>query len=677
LSLREIPAALTTITKNEIKLTGARSLPELLSILIPGYMNVQDEDDNIHAFRGVCQDNNATVLMLVNGQNIGFTYNYGLNTHGMILDLNHIDYIEVVSGPGFADFGQGPLTGVINIVTEDFEEEGAYIETNVNGGTGKLFDAHAKLYVRNENIKAMMSFAYFEQKDGFKTMSDDSINKWYLPDAAKIDSQYHDSRPGHALYSLFDFYGFNLSFYKTAVKYDVYHSSPLTFQQWRTLGGKLQKTFELNDRWSIKSNIHGARIGIRTRQRMDSTDLDNVFILGEESMGLKIIGQLTTDNFKLGFGADADMYFYGPNPFEDLNYQKKDTTWLPAHNRWTDEFYDTLNYSGPGTSKRHIVTDFGGLMEAYVRFARIHSVLLSFRLDYNDIMHEWYPSPKLSYVTDFGPVYTKYLLSHAYRAPMPEGRTELPPAGFWRHYSNPGLKTQNITNFEFHIGLDKDIATSNVKSELRYFLSKNRDIIQGGGADIASYQTSDNDTILNNYYWWSFANAGDILSTGVEAMFEIDIMRKLRLKVSHALVKALKVDLVVDKDLFVTKAEKRFLNFPENVTRAHITYNTTDWLALRSDMIIDYGRLQGSPLHDRVSTVRGRNKQSKVWFNWNLGAVMNFGFIDNEFMRIIQLSAHVFNILNSRPYMPLVFYNNNAYNPDPRSFKIGLTIKIK
>jgi hypothetical protein len=75
LSEKQIPASIYSISHEEIKLTGARHLGELLQILVPAFMWVTDEDDFIFGFRGLVQDNNSTVVLLLNGQNVGFNYN--------------------------------------------------------------------------------------------------------------------------------------------------------------------------------------------------------------------------------------------------------------------------------------------------------------------------------------------------------------------------------------------------------------------------------------------------------------------------------------------------------------------------------------------------------------------------------------------------------------------------
>lgn len=113
------PASITVINQEQIKHSGARSVNELLTMFVPGFFTVEDQDDTIAGFRGFAPDNNAKVLLLINGHNMNTEYFWGPPDsiiNGMNLD--YIDKIEVIRGPGSVTLGQGALLGVINIITK-------------------------------------------------------------------------------------------------------------------------------------------------------------------------------------------------------------------------------------------------------------------------------------------------------------------------------------------------------------------------------------------------------------------------------------------------------------------------------------------------------------------------------------------------------------------------------
>ncbi|WP_158224735.1 TonB-dependent receptor plug domain-containing protein [Agaribacterium haliotis] len=112
------PASISTITEEDIRLSGARTLNELLTMFVPGYFMVEDQDDSIAAFRGLVADNNSKVQLLLNGQKLNAEWFWGAPDAVLNgLDLNYIARVEVVRGPGSVTQGQGALLGLINIVT--------------------------------------------------------------------------------------------------------------------------------------------------------------------------------------------------------------------------------------------------------------------------------------------------------------------------------------------------------------------------------------------------------------------------------------------------------------------------------------------------------------------------------------------------------------------------------
>ncbi|WP_169726047.1 TonB-dependent receptor plug domain-containing protein [Aestuariibacter salexigens] len=124
--LRKQPTSITTITADTIRLSGARTLNELLTIYVPGYFLVEDQDDTIAGFRGVVPDNNSKTMLLLNGESLNTEWFWGapdVLLNGINMEM--IERIEVIRGPGSVTLGQGALLGVINIVTRQPDKPGA------------------------------------------------------------------------------------------------------------------------------------------------------------------------------------------------------------------------------------------------------------------------------------------------------------------------------------------------------------------------------------------------------------------------------------------------------------------------------------------------------------------------------------------------------------------------
>ncbi|MEM6298820.1 MAG: TonB-dependent receptor [Bacteroidota bacterium] len=114
------PVSITTITSEELRLSGARLLSEAIMFYVPGFFLVEDQDDLISGFRGMAADNNSKVLLLLDGQNLNTEFFWGptdaiLNS----ITFDYIERVEVIRGPGSVTLGQGALLGVINIITKN------------------------------------------------------------------------------------------------------------------------------------------------------------------------------------------------------------------------------------------------------------------------------------------------------------------------------------------------------------------------------------------------------------------------------------------------------------------------------------------------------------------------------------------------------------------------------
>jgi len=121
-SLIEAPAAISIITEEDIRQSGATNIPELLR-MVPGLdiIGVSAANYCISARGFNCPTSNK-MLVMIDGR---VTY---LNFVGITLwstfpiALEEIKQIEVIRGPGSALYGANALSGVINIITKTPEE---------------------------------------------------------------------------------------------------------------------------------------------------------------------------------------------------------------------------------------------------------------------------------------------------------------------------------------------------------------------------------------------------------------------------------------------------------------------------------------------------------------------------------------------------------------------------
>src|ERR1041385_2508661 len=114
----EAPSSVSVVTTDEIKRYGYRTLADVLRSLQGFYVSY----DRNYAFLGArginLGDFNSRVLLLVNGHRVNNNLTDGafIDT-AFILDVDLIDRIEVIRGPGSVLYGNNAFFGVINVVT--------------------------------------------------------------------------------------------------------------------------------------------------------------------------------------------------------------------------------------------------------------------------------------------------------------------------------------------------------------------------------------------------------------------------------------------------------------------------------------------------------------------------------------------------------------------------------
>lgn len=132
-SLGGAAAAIAVVTNEDIRRSGATSIPEALR-LVPG-LHVARRNSNTWAVssRGFSSVSSEKLLVLSDTRSV-----YTPLFSGVLWDvqdylLRDIDRIEVIRGPGAALWGSNAVNGVINITTKSAKDtQGLYLE----GGTG-------------------------------------------------------------------------------------------------------------------------------------------------------------------------------------------------------------------------------------------------------------------------------------------------------------------------------------------------------------------------------------------------------------------------------------------------------------------------------------------------------------------------------------------------------------
>jgi iron complex outermembrane recepter protein len=132
-ALSRAPAAVFVLTNQDIRRSGARTLPDVLR-MVPG-LQVAHIDANKWAVtaRGFQSRYANKLLVLIDGRSVFTPLFSGVFWEAQNLNLEDVAWIEVIRGPGAALWGANAVNGVINVVTKKASETvGTHIE--VGGG---------------------------------------------------------------------------------------------------------------------------------------------------------------------------------------------------------------------------------------------------------------------------------------------------------------------------------------------------------------------------------------------------------------------------------------------------------------------------------------------------------------------------------------------------------------
>ena len=129
----EAPAAVFVVTAEDIRRTGATTIPEALRI-VPG-MEVAQFSSNAWAVtaRGFNSVFANKLLVMIDGRSIYTPLFAGVFWDMRDLMMSEIDRIEVIRGPGATLWGSNAVNGVINVVTKSAYETQGF---SARGGVG-------------------------------------------------------------------------------------------------------------------------------------------------------------------------------------------------------------------------------------------------------------------------------------------------------------------------------------------------------------------------------------------------------------------------------------------------------------------------------------------------------------------------------------------------------------
>lgn len=202
----DAPSSVTIITSDEIKKYGYRTLVDILRSMRSFYITY-DRNYNFVGVRGFARpgDYNTRILLLVDGHRINDNiYDTAAVGTEFIVDVDLIDRVEVIRGPGSSLYGNNAFFAVVNVITK----RGRDLKTlEVSGSAGSYNSSMGRLSYGNRfqnGLEALVSgTAYYSSGSGslyFNEFDDPSTNN-----GTTHHTDYDRSLSGFGKFSFYDF----------------------------------------------------------------------------------------------------------------------------------------------------------------------------------------------------------------------------------------------------------------------------------------------------------------------------------------------------------------------------------------------------------------------------------------------------------------------------------------
>lgn len=162
----EAPAFVTLVTADEIRKYGYRTVAEILASMT-GFFVTYDRNYNYLGVRGFNRpgDFNTRVLILIDGHRLNDNlYDQGAVGTESNIDVDLIDRVEVIRGPGSSLYGTNAFLGVINVITKRGRDIQG-VEVSAEVGSFESYKGRMTYGDRFSNgIEVLLSASYYDSE---------------------------------------------------------------------------------------------------------------------------------------------------------------------------------------------------------------------------------------------------------------------------------------------------------------------------------------------------------------------------------------------------------------------------------------------------------------------------------------------------------------------------------
>jgi iron complex outermembrane recepter protein len=175
--VEKIPAHVTVITADQIRASGAQSVPDVLRSL--GGVLVRDLNGNgnnqVVDIGGFGETADRHVAVVINGRRVNPIDQGGVRFS--LIPVENIERIEVLHGSGSVLYGDNAMGGVINIITKD-QQKGFDVNAELGAGSHDMEKAHAQLGLSKGALSAYLGATNYGT-DGYRDRSESERRNVY------------------------------------------------------------------------------------------------------------------------------------------------------------------------------------------------------------------------------------------------------------------------------------------------------------------------------------------------------------------------------------------------------------------------------------------------------------------------------------------------------------------
>lgn len=163
----ESPATMQIITADEIRKSGAFTIPQILERVAGLDIVTSNITQQSIGVRGFAKPQATQTLIMINGRPLFTEDLFEVEWNALAIQVQDIQQIEVVKGPASALFGFNAFRGVVNIITKDPLQSPVNTATIAAGNYDYFKFSASKTIPFSPSLAARISAAY-QESDQFK-----------------------------------------------------------------------------------------------------------------------------------------------------------------------------------------------------------------------------------------------------------------------------------------------------------------------------------------------------------------------------------------------------------------------------------------------------------------------------------------------------------------------------